>query len=261
MPYVIVCLLLLFPLWSFSCDEEKKPRPCIVVLYGPRGSGKAAIAVRLHSELSIPAVSFASLLANHLVEKTPLGEEALTHLNRNEEIPRDITLSIIRHRLQQSDCDRGVILEEIPQDVEQAQCLGNALQSSHRFLVINIETSDAWLKERASSRLYCRVCGKVYMTSPTTPNKKEYCDACAGNLQRRSDDASDAVQARLTSYKVNMAPLLEFFRTRNELISIPGDRPFEELYEDVQSTIVKNTTIAPIKPVEVVASATPRPTG
>jgi adenylate kinase len=200
------------------------------------------MAVRLHTDLNLPSISIASLMANHFVEKTPLGNEAIAYLNRGEEIPPSLTLSVIRHRLQQSDCEHGVLLEEIPQDVDQAQRLNKTLLCNYRVIVINLEASDDWIADRCFSRLYCPVCGKVYTNSPSSSDKKEYCDACGGSLQRRSDDSPEAVRSRLNAYRVQMQPLLNFYHTRNELISIPGDRPFEELYQDVLSTITKSIT-------------------
>ena len=73
--------------------------PTFVVLLGPPGAGKGTQAVRLAESLGVPHVSSGDLFREHLQEQTELGRQAQSYINRGELVPDDVTINMIRERV------------------------------------------------------------------------------------------------------------------------------------------------------------------
>ena len=56
----------------------------------------------------------------------------------------------------------------------------------------------------------------------TPARRGNICDSCGGELAQRDDDTEDSIRRRLELYEIQTAPLIEWYRTRNQLESVPG---------------------------------------
>jgi len=218
--------------------EEECLCPCIIALYGPRGSGRAILAMRLREKFSFPNLSIASLVTNHLIEESPIGRNARDYDTSANDFPEDFPLKILCERLLLPDCSQGILLEDFPKTVEQAKILASKLSTKFRFLAIIIQPDNEWLAQRVQNRLVCRMCGKVY---DDVDSKKNTCDICSGLLQRRPDDSPDVVKARVQTYQETTQPVLSYFNDTYELFTIPGNRSLNEIYQEIYCIIEKET--------------------
>ncbi|NJL84411.1 MAG: adenylate kinase [Chloroflexaceae bacterium] len=166
-----------------------------VIFLGPPGAGKGTQAKQLAERYGIPHISTGEILRNAIAQSTLLGQKAQAYVDRGELVTDDLMLDMIRERLQEQDAKNGWILDGFPRNVAQAdfleQLLGELNQEAKQ--AINLEVPDGIILNRL--------------------------------LQRgRKDDQEDTIRRRLEVYREQTAPLIEFYRQRDKLYSVDGDR-------------------------------------
>ena len=242
----LVCVVVLFT--QLYAEGELNDRPHAVLIYGIRGSGRATMSVKLRKQFSFPDISLASLLANHVAEETSLGKKAKNYFSHGGELPPELSLEILSERISQPDCAKGFLLEEFPLTPLEAQALYDKFSSHVSFLVITVDVSDDWLIERFQHRSVCRTCGRVYDDETfSCPKHKGQCDICSGTLHQRTEDSPEVIKSRIASYRTVMSPIFDYYRQKNVLVHVSGDRDFEETYQEIVRTIEQRTGIAPNK--------------
>ncbi len=103
-----------------------------LTLFGPPGSGKGTQAGFLTKHFGIPQVSTGDLFRAEIQEDTPLGSKVKEYLDDGDLVPDDITLEIVKRRLQEPDTGRGVLFDGFPRTVPQAGELDEMLRSMGR---------------------------------------------------------------------------------------------------------------------------------
>jgi adenylate kinase len=56
-------------------------------------------------------------------------------------------------------------------------------------------------------------------------------------LEGRADDTDEAIQRRLDNYHRETEPLIEYYRTRGNVVSIRADRSENEVFADIQQAL------------------------
>ena len=195
-----------------------------LVLLGPPGAGKGTQAERLEKELKLPHVASGDLFRENLKNKTELGLLAKEYMDKGDLVPDDVTIAMVRERLQRSDCEQGAVLDGFPRTQAQAQSLDRMLADMGRKLdgVLSIQVPDEELVRRLSGRWICRQCQSPYHTIFSPPAKEGVCDACGGALYQRDDDKPETVRARLKVYYQQTAPLIDYYRQAGLLVEVNG---------------------------------------
>jgi len=195
-----------------------------LILLGPPGAGKGTQAERLEENLHLPHVASGDLFRENLKNKTELGLLAKGYMDKGDLVPDDVTIDMVRERLQRPDCDRGAILDGFPRTQAQAQSLDRMLADMGRGLdgVLYIAVPDEELVSRLSGRWICRQCQTPYHTIFSPPATEGVCDACAGELYQRDDDKPETVRSRLEVYHRQTAPLIDYYRQAGLLVETDG---------------------------------------
>ena len=195
-----------------------------LVLLGPPGAGKGTQAERLEKELKLPHVASGDLFRENLRNETELGLLAKTYMDKGELVPDDVTIAMVRDRLQRPDCDQGAILDGFPRTQPQAQSLDTMLVDMGRKLdgVLYIAAPDEELVRRLSGRWICRQCQTPYHTMFNPPAQEGVCDVCGGELYQRDDDKPETVRARLKVYRQQTATLIDYYRQAGLLVEVDG---------------------------------------
>jgi adenylate kinase len=195
-----------------------------LVLLGPPGAGKGTQAERLEEELKLPHVASGDLFRENLRNETELGLLAKTYMDKGDLVPDDVTIAMVRERLQRPDCDRGAILDGFPRTQPQAESLDRMLADMGRQLdgVLYIAVPDEELVRRLSGRWICRQCQAPYHTLFSPPASEGVCDACGGVLYQRDDDKPETVRARLKVYHQQTSPLIDYYRRTGLLVEVDG---------------------------------------
>lgn len=205
--------------------------PMRMILLGPPGCGKGTQAKMLIDTYGIPQISTGDILREELAQKTPLGIEAKTYMDKGALVPDALVIKIIEGRLKKEDCKGGFILDGFPRTLAQAEALETTLAAMKLQIehVLSIEVDDAELIRRLTGRRICRQCGGSYHLVFNPPRQEGRCDACGGELYQRDDDKEETIRKRLTVYQAQTEPLISFYQKKGILHSIPGVGSIDEI--------------------------------
>lgn len=202
-----------------------------LVLLGAPGSGKGTQAEHLQRELALSHIASGDLFRHHLQQKTDLGVRAGEYMARGELVPDPLTIAMLRARVTQPDAAKGVLLDGFPRTMEQAIALNEMMSGLGREIdaVLYVEVPDEELVERLSGRLICRAC-QVPFHRTAHPFVRCPYDRCKGeHLYQRADDTPETVRARLVTFHRQTAPVIDYYRLINLLISVPGHGSVDEV--------------------------------
>ncbi|PSB14420.1 adenylate kinase [filamentous cyanobacterium CCP2] len=179
-----------------------------LIFLGPPGAGKGTQAQALADAEKIPHISTGDILRGAVSQQTELGRQAQSYMDKGELVPDQLILEMVRDRLGKNDVNSGWILDGFPRTVVQATFLDKLLQEMHQSCdwVINFDVPDEVLVQRLLGR-------------------------------GRKDDTETVIRHRLDVYRQQTAPLIDFYRQRNQLVSIDGDQPVDQLTTELQQVI------------------------
>lgn len=202
-----------------------------LVLLGAPGSGKGTQADHLQRELGLTHIASGDLFRDHLRRKTELGVQASEYVARGALVPDPITIAMLRERVSQPDTVKGVLLDGFPRTMEQTIALNEMMAGLGREIdaVVYIEVPDEELVERLSGRLICREC-QVPFHRTANPFRTCPHGRCTGeHLHQRADDAPETVRARLVTFHRQTAPVIDYYRLLNVLVTVPGHGSADEV--------------------------------
>ena len=212
-----------------------------IVLLGPPGVGKGTQAKILSERSGLAHISSGDLFRENLKNQTELGKLAQTYMHQGELVPDDVTIAMIRDRLQRQDCDAGAILDGFPRTPAQAEALEKMLEEFHGQVdaVPFITAPRDVLMDRLSDRWTCRAIGHVFNAKSNPPKKTGFCDYDGSELYQRDDDKADTVMHRIQVYLDQTSPLISYYRDRGKLVEINGMQSIEQVTQDLMSALKK----------------------
>ena len=205
--------------------------PTYIVLLGPPGVGKGTQAENLAKKTNLAHISSGDLFRENIKNRTELGIQAQSYINKGELVPDGVTIAMIRERLTRSDCKYGVILDGFPRTPVQADALQNMLVdfSGQVDAVPYITAPMEMLIERLSGRWTCRSQGHVFHEKYNPSRKAGICDLDGSELYQRDDDKVETVKRRIQVYFEQTAPLIAYYREKGKLVEIDGSQPIEQV--------------------------------
>ncbi|NLD27038.1 MAG: adenylate kinase [Acholeplasmataceae bacterium] len=210
-----------------------------LLIMGPPGAGKGSQAELIKTYYQLPHISTGDMFREAISKKTPTGMLAKSYMDKGELVPDEVTIALVRGRLQEDDCQRGFLLDGFPRTIAQADMLGEILKEYQIKidLVINLVVNDELLIKRISGRRICKSCGASYHQISKKPKVEGKCDHCGGELYQRPDDNEEVVRNRISVYNRQTQPLLEYYQSRNLLKNIDGARTIEETFRDIKTLL------------------------
>lgn len=202
-----------------------------IVLLGPPGVGKGTQAAMLSEKAGLPHISSGDLFRENMKNRTDLGRQAQTYMERGDLVPDDLTIAMLVERLSRPDCRGGAILDGFPRTPAQAEALSGLLAglSAEVSVVPFLNAPASVLVERVSGRLTCRSQGHVYHRTHSPPRVAGICDEDGSELFQRDDDNAETVGRRIRVYLEQTAPLVEFYRQQGKLVEIDGTQPIDQV--------------------------------
>jgi len=194
-----------------------------IVLLGPPGAGKGTQAKIIAERHGLVHVSSGDLFRENLKAQTELGQKAQTYMNRGELVPDDVTIDMIRERLNRQDCQNGALLEF----------------HGKVDVVPYISVPSEVLIERLGGRWTCRAEGHVFHEKFNPPKKAGICDFDGSELYQRDDDKPETVARRIKVYFEQTSPLIEYYRSRGLLAEIDGTLPIDKVTQKMLAAIEK----------------------
>jgi|SRR6185503_8718168 len=200
-----------------------------IVLLGPPGVGKGTQAKILSERTGLAHISSGDLFRENLKNQTELGKLAQTYMSRGELVPDDVTIAMIRDRLNRPDCKSGAILDGFPRTPAQAGALEAMLEEfkGHVDAVPFISGDEEVLVDRLARRWTCRDKGHIFNEKSNPPKIRGRCDFDGSELYQREDDKAETVKRRINVYMEQTSPLIEYYRQHEKLIEIDGMQPID----------------------------------
>ncbi|HZM55428.1 MAG TPA: adenylate kinase [Acidimicrobiales bacterium] len=193
-----------------------------LVVLGKQGAGKGTQCVRLSHHYVVPHVSTGDMLRAAVKQGTAMGKKAKSLMDRGELLGDDLIMDMVTERLGEKDVRaRGFVLDGCPRTVSQAERLAAILAPYDLDLAIDLEVHTSQVLRRLAARRVCVDCGANYSTS-SPPLISWTCDVCGGEVIQREDDTEEAISRRLEIYELQTTPLIEWYRFRGQLESVPG---------------------------------------
>lgn len=220
-----------------SPAPQNLAHPRRFVLLGAPGVGKGTQAELLSERLGACQLStgdvFRAAKAIDACDRSPAINSALTAMRKGELVTDDTVLAIIEERTGCLKCGGGFLLDGFPRTVKQAEALTTLLAHEQIELdaVLSYELPLDTIIARLSGRRTCEKCKAVYHIQSRPPKVEGICDDCGGHLIQREDDQPESVKVRMAAYGSSTAPLTDYYRKRNLLVTVPAEGHPEAIYQ------------------------------
>ncbi|HIF71273.1 MAG TPA: adenylate kinase [Dehalococcoidia bacterium] len=209
-----------------------------IVLMGPPGAGKGTQARRLAESTGMKHLSTGDILRAEVAHGTELGLLAKGFMDKGDYVPDEHIIAMIQKYINDPD---GVLLDGFPRTVVQAEALDETLEKSGTPIdkVVHLSVDVNELVKRLAGRAVCKGCQTPYNLESDPPKESGVCDHCGGSVEVRVDDQPEAVKNRMKVYQELTAPVLDYYRSRGDVIEIIAtgtpDSVFEELTQAIGS--------------------------
>jgi len=206
-----------------------------LIFLGAPGAGKGTQAREVSKHFGIPQISTGDILREAVKKQTPLGLAAKAKMDAGELVPDEVVCGIVEERIAEPDCQKGFILDGFPRTIGQAQFVDRMLQAKGRGdpWVLNVRVDHDVLMKRLTGRRTCAVCGEIYNIYFTPPKAEGVCDKDGGKLLHRADDNEETIRQRLVAYEKQTSPLIDYYRAKNLLHDVDGNKDPEPITQEM----------------------------
>ena len=175
-----------------------------LILFGPPGAGKGTQAARIEARYNLAHLSTGDMLRAAVRAGTPIGLQAKEIMDAGRLVPDDVTVSVVRDRIEHDDCHDGFVLDGFPRTLSQAQALDATLQAKATKVdaVLFMDVDDDVLVERIQKR-------------------------AAETGGARADDNETTLRSRLAVYREHTKPVLPFYESKGIVHHVDGMAPID----------------------------------
>ena len=169
-----------------------------LVFLGPPGSGKGTQAELVSLKLGVPHIDVGALLREEVDKKTDLGKKVGVLMKKGELLPHEDIDTFVEARL-----GDGFVLEGYPRELAEAEFLDSIAEID---AVIVLDVPDDVVIKRLLER-------------------------------KRADDKNAAIQKRLSVYREETEPLIEYYAPRKLVRRIDGVGSVEDVFKRIMKVI------------------------
>jgi adenylate kinase len=186
-----------------------------LILFGPPGSGKGTQSDKLVEKYGLVHLSTGNLLREEIAQKTPLGLEARSFMDKGQLVPDEVVIGMIDSSLEHHKDARGFLFDGFPRTVAQSQALDKLLELKKTSIavVLALEVSEEELVKRLLNR---------------------------GKTSGRSDDTNDEViRKRFAVYMNETSPVADHYKKARKFFSIKGEGTVNDIFSSLCEVIDK----------------------
>ncbi len=211
-----------------------------IVFLGLPGAGKGTHSKKTANEFDITHISTGDIFREAIKNKTELGKKAQKYIDAGELVPDEITIRLIKRRIEDSPEDENLIFDGFPRTIAQARAFTEILTEIGEKidLCIYIEVEEENLIYRISGRRICEECGEIFHNEFNPPEKEGICEKCGGSLYQRKDDQEEIVRKRIERNKKKTLKLVDYYHKKGVLETVVGtDKMPEGVFEEIKKIV------------------------
>jgi adenylate kinase len=186
-----------------------------LILFGPPGSGKGTQSEKLVEKYRLIHLSTGNLLREEISNRTPLGLEAKSFMDKGQLVPDEVVIGMIDSSLEHHKGAPGFLFDGFPRTAAQAEALDKllSLKKTEIALLISLDVSEEELVKRLLNR---------------------------GKTSGRSDDTNETViHQRFSVYRNETAPIADHYKKLKKFQTIKGEGSVEEIFDSICQAIDK----------------------
>ncbi|NNV57751.1 adenylate kinase [Limnovirga soli] len=184
-----------------------------IILFGPPGSGKGTQSEKLIASYGLKHLSTGDLLRNEIANKTPLGLEAKSLMDKGQLVPDAVVIGMISAALDANPEVKGFLFDGFPRTTAQAEALDKLLKlkNSEIGVFLALQVSEEELVKRLLNR---------------------------GLTSGRSDDTNETIiRSRITEYNTKTSSVADYYRQSDKVVMIPGEGSIDEIFAALSKEI------------------------
>ena len=169
-----------------------------IVIFGKPGSGKGTQANFLKEKYSLYHISTGDLFRKNISNKTKLGIEAKSYLDKGDLVPDSVTIKMLENEVLSNKQVNGYIFDGFPRTQNQAESLDSFLSS------INLKINATIALDVNENELITRLLDR-------------------GKITNRSDDQDiEKIKNRFNEYNTKTSILINFYNKQGKFYSVDG---------------------------------------
>ena len=201
-----------------------------LVFLGPPGAGKGTMATRVSEHFKIPHISTGDIFRANIKGQTELGKKVKAILDAGDLVPDELTIELVKDRLNSDDAAAGFILDGFPRTIPQADALAGFATVDK---ALNFVLPDEEVIKRLSGRRVHPGSGRTYHVLFSPPRTEGKDDLTGEDLVIRPDDQEDAIRNRLEVYQKQTEPLIAYYSQRGLLVDVDSAPAPDEVFAQV----------------------------
>lgn len=177
-----------------------------LILFGPPGSGKGTQAAKLVDQYNLLHISTGDLFRYEIGNDTPLGLKAKSYMSKGELVPDEVTIGMLRNKVEANPDVQGYIFDGFPRTIPQAAALDNLLAEMAQEVtgLIALSVDDEEIVKRLLDR---------------------------GKTSGRSDDTDESIiRNRIDVYKSETSPVFDFYAKKDKSQTVDGIGSIDEIF-------------------------------
>lgn len=184
-----------------------------LILFGPPGSGKGTQATKLVEKHGFLHISTGDMFRFELKNNTPLGQEARAYMDRGDLVPDEVTIAMLRKRVEDNPDVSGIIFDGFPRTDPQAEALNELMQE------LETQINALVLLDVDEDEVVRRILGR-------------------GATSGRADDLNeDTIRTRYENFLNYTAPVYAYYKKLGLAHKVNGMQTPDEVAAAVQAIV------------------------
>lgn len=216
----------------------KAKKPLVVIFLGKPGSGKGTQAELLGEKLRLDYIGSGELLRARKKIKDFTGKKTQKVVDSGGLVPTPVIFKLWLDKFEELKNKKnlkGFVIDGSPRKIREAYLFDEAMswyEWSKNVKVMLIDISDKEAVWRLTKRRICKECGEIVPYVGKFRDVKN-CPKCKGKLTQRADDTAAGVKNRLSWFRTDVQPVINYYRKTDRLIKINGEQSIEDVFKDI----------------------------
>ncbi|HEY5370882.1 MAG TPA: adenylate kinase [Hanamia sp.] len=178
-----------------------------LILFGPPGSGKGTQSEKLIAKYHLKHLSTGDLLRSEISNKTQLGLEAKSYMDKGSLVPDGVVIGMINDALDNNPKADGFLFDGFPRTAVQAEELDKLL--TRKKTCIDVMLALKVSEEELIKRLIRR-----------------------GETSGRSDDTNEQIiRARIEEYHKKTAAVADHYQKEDKVVMVKGEGSVDDIFD------------------------------